>query len=128
MGILDPEMLPMSSEERLGFVTGMKAGTSANRLDVCPDGSERTVTPAQQVEVTRGAVGLIRPEAQQHRALEYEAFPGFRLPEAIEETLEAEARQQCLVNIAHLHRPVEQPRGDGSGQVALAGGHAVASR
>ena len=100
----------------------------ADRPDVAADGLERAITLAQQIQIARGAVGLIRPEAKEHRALEHETLPGFGLPEAVQKALEAEACEEGLVDVARLLRLVKQSRGNGGRNVALASGHAIASR
>jgi hypothetical protein len=88
---------------------------------------ERTVAEAQQIEVACRPIGLIRPQPQQHGALEREAVAAIGHAEAVQEALQAVARKQGLMVIAGLPCPVEQARGDGGGQVGPAG-HAIASR
>ena len=92
------------------------------------DGLERAVPLTQQVQIPRGSVGLIRPEAEEHRPFEHEALPDLGRTEAVKEALETEAGEQCLVIIAPLPCTVEQARGDGGREIVLLAGHAIASR
>ncbi len=99
----------------------------ADRLHVAADGRLRAIALAQEIEIPRSSVGLIRLEAKEHGALEHEALASFGLSKSVEETLETEAREERLIDVAALSRPMEQARGDGGGQVALAATHAIAS-
>jgi hypothetical protein len=103
----------------LGRAYDLEVG--ANRL-------EGTAPSAQKVEVARGAVGLVRPHAKQHGALEHEALPENGNSQAVEEALEAEVGEEGLVVFTGPLGVTEQPRGNGGREVALAAGHAMASR
>jgi len=102
-------------------------GRRDDRTQVLADRIEGAVTPAKQIEVARRPVGPVRPEPQQHGALEHEALAAIGHAEAVQEALEAVACQQGLVVFAGRLFPVEQARGNGRGEVGLAG-HAIASR
>ncbi len=54
---------------------GSSKGNGENRLEVVSDGIERSVAPAQEIQVARRAVGLIRPDTQKHGALKHESLP-----------------------------------------------------
>jgi hypothetical protein len=82
---------------------------------------------AQEIEVERRPVGAIRPQPQQHRALEHEAVAAIGHGEPVQKALQRVTGEQRLVVVAGLFRPVEQARGDGGGEIGPAA-HAIASR
>jgi len=82
----------------------------------------------QEIQIASRAVGLLRPHMKKHRALEHEAIPDAGGSKAVEEALEAVAREEGLVIVPGLLRAVEEARGNGSPKVGLLAGHAIASR
>jgi hypothetical protein len=83
-----------------------RSGSRRDRPKVVANRFERTVAAAQEIEVERRAVGPIRPEPQQHRALQDEAYTAIGNPQAEQEALETVAREQHLVIVAALLRSV----------------------
>jgi hypothetical protein len=74
---------------------------------ILADRVERAVAPAQEIEVERGPVGALRPEPQQHRALEHEAVASIGDGEPIEKALETVAREHGLVVVTRVPGPVQ---------------------
>jgi hypothetical protein len=62
--------------------------------------SRRSVTTSEKVEVTRGAERVGNPDRDEHRALQDEAVRICRDRQAIEETLQREARQDEVEALA----------------------------
>lgn len=98
-----------------------------DRAEVGADSLELAVAAAQQVQVARRTVGLIGPKPQQHRAFEHEAITALRCAEAVQEALEAIAREKVLVAFAGRPCAIEQSRSNRSAEVCVAG-HAIESR
>ena len=102
-------------------------GDRADRHQVPADRFWGSLAAAQQVQIASRPVRLLGLHAKQHRALEYESVMQRRSTEPVEEPLEAEAREQCLVVVARRSRLVEQACCDRSREVGLLG-HAISSR
>ena len=103
--------------------------STADLQNVTADLLGRTLSPPQKVEIASHAIGMVRPDAQEHRTLEDEALSRRRASEPGQEALRRIGGEQRLIVVTRRLRLPEQARENRRREVALSlPRHEMASR
>jgi len=91
----------------------------ADHLNIGSDVILRSAASPQKIQIARRPAGPIRPQTEQHSALENQSLSPLGLSEAVEKPFITKNREKPLKLFAGLSRSVEKKRQHGSGQIQL---------